>query len=206
MFSTNRRRIAAASVVLAVMGVLTYVLFHTLIGRRQISMESGVTSMSATEYIRQLEDWHAILRQQSATRAQEEDEEDVVYRKARSLLDDVYSADVLKEIFYTCGVLRKKELRERDVEDFSPSVYFLAEDAVVDRLAELNNDASAAALVSILNDPSVSLDASRAVSVMNSISQCGAKAVPLLKQVAGERAVMAKEVIASIERGELYGP
>jgi hypothetical protein len=132
---------------------------------------------------------------------------DSVYQQVRSIVAQVSSPSELKALFVACAQ-RWKAAPEKPQERLQwMNPHFEACNAVVFRLAKLDSEEATEVLVGLYSDETFGWDGEFALNAANAISRCGKRAVPhLLNLVSSRRKATIQELVACINKGELYGP
>lgn len=123
-----------------------------------------------------------------------------IYIEAQRGLPSNLTPDELRQKYSRCIELTKQQ-SDKNADGY---VFVVAQMVLSDRLVTLADVGGSRELVNLLETADVDGEASLLLS--NAISRCGRHALLPLRRMKGDRAEIARDVIAAIEKGATYGP
>jgi hypothetical protein len=130
-----------------------------------------------------------------------------VYQQTQDIVRHVASAAELKSLFVEC-TRRWRAAPDRPQEQLKwIDPYCTVRDAILFRLAELDSEEATKILVDLYSNDTLSWGGESGLNGGNAISRCGRRALSHLKSTDfGARKAVVRQIVACIEKGELYGP
>jgi hypothetical protein len=128
-------------------------------------------------------------------------------QQIKAIVGDISSPVVLKMLFYACWQKADEEA-EAPQEKLTWIVpYDEACDIILFHLAALDSDEATRVLMELFADENLRYDGEGSLNICNAVSRCGPRALPYLKKMrSGRWKHTVPQIIACIEKGELYGP
>ena len=119
-------------------------------------------------------------------------------------ISTVDSPQVMYDIYVAGEATRLHHPRAQEHQDLIvvPDAFYEAQEAILSRLGALGTRESAIALLALVTNRDIGFDATRAMSLRCAIKDCGTSCLPYLREVRGERARLAAELIQMLERDE----
>jgi hypothetical protein len=129
------------------------------------------------------------------------------YEQIKTIVGDISSPTELKILFYVCW--RKAEEAPQAPQEKLTwiALYNEACNAILFRLAALDSDEATKVLIALFADKNLRYDGEGSLNICNAVSRFGPRALPYLKKMrSGRWKHTVPQIIACIEKGELYGP
>jgi len=122
--------------------------------------------------------------------------------RVRSRIASVSSPDVLSDLYVACEKKPRNPHWEPQEYLSVPSVSFVAQGMVLDRLAELGTHESAQALVRLAANPELTFDGEASLRLRCAVKSCGQNCLSCLRELQGEDILRVKSLIQMLERDE----
>jgi len=123
-----------------------------------------------------------------------------LYETIQQPLQAKLSATTLMDYYYECE--KAKLNNETNANAFH--IFSTAQEAILLRLADLNNIASAKSLVTIYADDTLVFDASQQLTLGEALVQCGDHVIPHLTKVRKVRPLISNRVLECIKTGRAF--
>ncbi|MEL6845019.1 MAG: hypothetical protein AAFP02_17570, partial [Bacteroidota bacterium] len=114
----------------------------------------------------------------------------MIHESVREPLTNVYAPASLYDFYHECELARENAQTPTAFD-----VYATAQEALLFRLAELPDEASAKYLVDLYADPQLHFDAARQLSLGEAMVHCGDRIVPHLTKVKDLRPTISTRVL-----------
>jgi hypothetical protein len=129
-----------------------------------------------------------------------------VYQQVEAIVGEASTTAELKALFVECSRRLKAATVSPQERLGWIDPHGEARTAIVARLAELRSDEAVKVLVALYADDSLGWDGESGINVCNAISRFGRQALPHLAKQRRDVQRRSREVVACIEKGEIYGP
>ena len=123
-----------------------------------------------------------------------------LYETIQQPLQAELSATTLMDYYYEC----EKAKLNSEINPNAFHIFSTAQEAILLRLADLNDIASAKSLVEIYADDSLAFDASQRLTLGEALVQCGDEVVPHLTKVRKAKPLISERVLECIKTGRAF--